>query len=150
MIPVISDLNVATGVAVVSLDIPTAVSSTTSYELQSYTVSPACAISLSDFGTTPVHDKIYRHKFFQPATPSTCNTIRETCENYLYSSFCQLDTNCEFLPKEHVRVMGLLKSTFQFLQLEIGKCGAVPTLLPLADNTRRSLFVFRASRKIIC
>lgn len=84
-------------------------------------------------------------------TPSAYNTytISETCGNYLYSSFCQLYTNCEFLPKEHVGIMGLLKSTFQLLQLEIGKCGAVPTLLPFADDAGWSLFAFRASREII-
>ena len=83
-------------------------------------------------------------------TPSIYNSISETCRNYLYSSFCQLDTNCEFLPKENVGIMGLLKSTFQLLQLKIGKCGTIPTLLPFADDAGWSLFAFRASREIIC
>lgn len=58
MIPVTSDPSVATGVAAAPLDSPTVVSAMTSCELRSYTVSPACAISLSGFGTTPVREKI--------------------------------------------------------------------------------------------
>lgn len=59
VIPVTSDRSVATDVVVASLDSPTAVSATMSCELQSYIVSPACAISLSDFGTIPIHEGIY-------------------------------------------------------------------------------------------
>jgi len=146
VIPVISDPSVAIDVAAF-LDIPMVVSASMSYELRFYTASPACAISLSDFETIPVREEIIMTPILLSDTPSAYNTyiIRETCGNYLYSSFCQLDTNCEFLPKEHVGVMGLLKSAFQFLQLEIGKCGTVPTLLPLADDARWSLFAFRTS-----
>lgn len=68
----------------------------------------------------------------------------------MYSSFSQLDTNCEFFPKEHIGIMRFLKSTLQFLQLKIGKCSAVSTLLPFSDDAGRSLFVFRAGREIIC
>lgn len=59
MIPVTSDPSVATGVVVASLGSPTTVSATMSYELQFYTASPACAISLSDFGTTPIREEMY-------------------------------------------------------------------------------------------
>jgi len=154
VIPVISDPSVAIDVVAASLDNPMMVSATMSYELRSYTASPACAISLSDFGTIPVRQKIIVTPILLSDTPSAYNTyiIRETCGNYLYSSFCQLDTNCEFLPKEHVGIMGLLKSAFQLLQLEIGKCGTVMTqdglsslsgLVEKSYATRRySLFVY--------
>lgn len=151
MIPVTNDPSVAIGVVAASLDSPTVVSAPMSYELRSYTVFPAYAISLSDFGTTPIPGEIIMTNSFKPVTPSTYNTytVEETCGNYLYSSFCQLDTNCEFLPKKYIGVMGLLKSTFQLLQLEIGECGTVPTLLPFADDARRSVFALRTSREII-
>lgn len=58
MIPITSDPSVAIGVVAASLDSPTMVSEPMSYELRSYTASPACAISLFDFGTTPVPGEI--------------------------------------------------------------------------------------------
>lgn len=57
MIPETRDPSDATGVVVASLDSPTVVSAT-SCELQFYTVSPACAILLFGFGTTPVREEI--------------------------------------------------------------------------------------------
>lgn len=60
VILITSDLFVAIGVVAVLLGSLTVVNAM-SCELQSYTVSPACAISLSYFGTIPASKRKHIH-----------------------------------------------------------------------------------------
>lgn len=51
--------------------------------------------------------------------------------DYLHSDLRQVDLQGQLLPAVHVRVMGLLESSFQLVELEGGECGPVPAVLLL-------------------
>lgn len=48
---------------------------------------------------------------------------------HLHSDLRQVDLQGQLLSAVHVRVVGLLKGAFQFVQLEGGEGGSVPTVL---------------------
>lgn len=50
---------------------------------------------------------------------------------YLHSDLRQVDLQGQLLPAVHVRIMGLFESSFQFVELEGGECGPVPTVFLL-------------------
>lgn len=45
------------------------------------------------------------------------------CISHLHSGFRQVDSDCKLLAEKYVRVMRLLKSSFQLLELEVSKSG---------------------------
>lgn len=50
---------------------------------------------------------------------------------YLHSDLRQVHLQGQFLSAVHVRIMGLLESSFQFVELEGGERGSVPTVFLL-------------------
>ena len=78
---------------------------------------------------------------------SQWQSVQSVC--YLHPGFCQLDAQSKLLSKEYIRIVRLLKGSLQFLQLEVGECGAVSALLSLTNSRRLPVLAPRACREIV-
>lgn len=67
--------------------------------------------------------------------------------SYLYSSFRQVDSKCQFFPHENIRVVSLLEGSFQFFQLHAGKRRSVSALL--LPSSRHDAGIMRVGRRLV-
>lgn len=54
---------------------------------------------------------------------------------YLYSGFCQLNTESKFFSKKYIRIMRFLKCSFQFFQLKVRERGTISALFSFTDSS---------------